>query len=591
MPNARCVPVIVTSHRQRVFGPGGSDWEWPFIEAVAAFNFLFAVWLIVKPGGDEALVWFDDIALALAPAFAFCMAALVAARHWGTRTGYAWALISFGLFMIATGEVAWGVQELGIGGEVPFPSAADVGYLGVYPPVFLGLLLMPHAPVNGIKRARIVLDTLIAISAIALISWHLILADLISESTDNVLAKGISLAYPFADLGIVFAALVVIGRSGRVTSGLAMACLASGFVAMACSDSLYTYLTSVNDYASGSYIDFGWIVAYSFIAIAALIVLTSRVSFERGGPGALEETPAIWPSLVVYAPLVPLVVVHMMTLASEEQNILLIEGGILAVFALVIARQILTIYENVHLNRGLAQRADELSQKLMMQKLERMLDREPAFRHLREAAAAEGLAPPDEVHVGVDERVTPDPRRLGFPEWHSRHQFGGHKFRRPARLFRPSLEDLAQEELGTFVAGVVEELRRRALFDDDAFVDEHHAVRYLAREAHLVGDHNHGHSLPRQRLHHLQHLAHQLRVQCRRWLVEEHHVGLHGEGAGNSHALLLAPRKLRGISIELVAQAHLDQHGPACFLGLFSPQLTHVDGRIDDVTQSREVRE
>jgi hypothetical protein len=385
--------------RQRVFGPGGSDWEWSVVEALAVFNFLFAVWLIVKPGGDDALVWFDDIALALAPSFAACMAAAVAARNWGSQTGYAWALISFGLFMIAAGEVAWGIQELGLGGEVPFPSAADVGYLGIYPPVFLGLLLMPHAPVSGVRRARIALDTLIAIAAIGLTSWHLVLADLFAESTENALAKSISLAYPFADMGIVFAALVLIGRAGRVTSGLAMLCLAAGFVAMASSDSLYTYLTSVNDYASGSYIDFGWIVAYSFIAIAALIVLTSRVSFERG-PGSLEETPAIWQSLVAYTPLVPLVVVHMIAIASEEQNALLMEGGILAVFALVIARQILSIYENVHLNRDLAQRADQLSGKLMIQKLERMMEREPAFRHLREAAAAEGATPAGEAPVG-----------------------------------------------------------------------------------------------------------------------------------------------------------------------------------------------
>ena len=284
---------------------------------MAAFNFLFAAWLIVKPGGDEALKWFDDIALVVAPSLAACMAAIVAARNWRTRTGYAWALISFGLFMIASGEVAWGVQELGMGGEVPFPSAADVGYLGIYPPVFLGLLLMPRSPVSGLKRVRIVLDTLIAITAIALISWHLILADLLSQSTENALAKSVSLAYPFADIGIVFAALVLIGRSGRGASGLAMACLAGGFVAMASSDSLYTYLTSVNNYATGSYIDFGWVVAYSFITIAALTALTSRVSFERGAEG-LDETPAIWPSLVAYAPLVPLAAVHIVTLATEK---------------------------------------------------------------------------------------------------------------------------------------------------------------------------------------------------------------------------------------------------------------------------------
>ena len=103
-------PSIVTTRgstaREQVFGPRGRDWEWPFIEALAAFNFLFAAWLIVKPGGDEALKWFDDITLVVAPSLAACMAAIVAARNWRTRSGYAWALISFGLFMIASGEVA-----------------------------------------------------------------------------------------------------------------------------------------------------------------------------------------------------------------------------------------------------------------------------------------------------------------------------------------------------------------------------------------------------------------------------------------------------------------------------------------------------
>lgn len=385
--------------RERVLGPRGGDWAWSVVKALAAFNFVFAVWLIAKPGGDEVLVWFDDIALALAPSFAACMAAVVAARNWRTRTGYAWALISLGLFMIASGEVAWGIQELGMGGEVPFPSAADVGYLGIYPPVFLGLLLMPHAPLSGLRRVKVVLDTLIAVTAVAIVGWHLVLADLISESTDSALAKGISLAYPFADLGVLFAALLLIVRSGHATTGLAMVCLASGFVAMASSDSLYTYLTSVNDYASGSYIDFGWVVAYSFIAIAALIVLTARVSFERGVEG-LEERPAMWPSLVAYVPLVPLVAVHLMELISGKQHTLLLQGGILGVFALVTARQMLSIYEDVRLNRELAQRADELSQKLMMQKLERMLEREPAFRHLREAAAVEGLGRAGEVDAG-----------------------------------------------------------------------------------------------------------------------------------------------------------------------------------------------
>jgi hypothetical protein len=344
------------------------------------------------------------------------MAAVVAARNWHSRTGYAWALIALGLFMIASGEFAWGVQELGMHREVPFPSVADVGYLGIYPPVFLGLLLLPNAPVSGLKRVRLAMDTLIAMTAIGIISWHLILADLMSESTDSVLAKSVSVAYPFADLGILFAVLVLIGRSGRVRSAMAMSCLAGGFAAMAFSDSIYTYLTSVRAYGTGNYIDIGWMLAYNLVTIAALITLTSPISFERGAED-LEETPAIWPSLVSYASLIPLAGVHIVAFATGNTNVPpLLEGGTLAVFALVIARQILTTYENVQLNRELAHLAGQLSGKLMTNRLEHMHRDDAASWHPGEAGPAEDLTPAGEVHVGGGQRRMPDSTQLdSFP--------------------------------------------------------------------------------------------------------------------------------------------------------------------------------
>jgi hypothetical protein len=76
------------------------------------------------------------------------------------------------------------------------------------------------------------------------------------------------------------------------------------------------------------------------------------------------------------------------------------------------ARQILTIYENVHLNRGLAQRADELSQKLMLQKLESILQRNPALQHLGEAAAAEHIMQAGEAHMGGGQHHAPGSTRL-----------------------------------------------------------------------------------------------------------------------------------------------------------------------------------
>jgi hypothetical protein len=72
-----------------------------------------------------------------------------------------------------------------------------------------------------------------------------------------------------------------------------------------------------------------------------------------------------------------------------------------------------------------------------------------------------------------------------------------------------------------------------------ALVHEDHAVADLAREVHLVRDHQQRHAFLGQGFHHAQHLAHQLRVQRAGDLVAQQHGRLHGQRAGDGHALLL----------------------------------------------------
>jgi hypothetical protein len=66
----------------------------------------------------------------------------------------------------------------------------------------------------------------------------------------------------------------------------------------------------------------------------------------------------------------------------------------------------------------------------------------------------------------------------------------------------------------------------------------------VLREAHLVRHHDHRHPLARQRLDHVEHLAHELDVERRRRLVEQHRLRSHHERARDRHALLLTTREL-----------------------------------------------
>ena len=53
----------------------------------------------------------------------------------------------------------------------------------------------------------------------------------------------------------------------------------------------------------------------------------------------------------------------------------------------------------------------------------------------------------------------------------------------------------------------------RALLHDYAAIHKHHPIGRFAGETDLMGHHDHGQSLIRQRTHGGQHFAHQLRVE------------------------------------------------------------------------------
>ena len=92
-----------------------------------------------------------------------------------------------------------------------------------------------------------------------------------------------------------------------------------------------------------------------------------------------------------------------------------------------------------------------------------------------------------------------------------------------------------------------------------AVFHEQHAVGNRQGEVHLVGDDQHRHAFAGQVADQREHVAHQFRVERRSGLVEQHDVRLHGQGAGDGHALLLAAGKLVRVLVGVGQQADLVQ--------------------------------
>ncbi len=107
-------------------------------------------------------------------------------------------------------------------------------------------------------------------------------------------------------------------------------------------------------------------------------------------------------------------------------------------------------------------------------------------------------------------------------------------------------QDLTQEKARSFVLGLGKKKFGGLVFEDPAFVHEDDPCRDPMGKTHLMGDHDHGHAFAGQVRHHIEDLVDHLRVQGGGGFVKEHDLGLHGQGPGNGHPLLLAARELAG---------------------------------------------
>jgi diguanylate cyclase len=228
---------------------------------------VFAVWVGTSLGGETVTSYVDDLATLLAASTAAASCFVTSRRHTG-RTRVFWRLLAAALSAWTFAEAAWAVYDLALGGEVPVPSYADIGYLGAIPLVIAALLVHRGDHDNRRARLRATIDASILATALLFLSWTFILNQVWSSSELTSASGLVTFAYPAGDVLIVFLlirALPSLEGSDRSAFGWILV----GLMAMSLADSGYTYLTAVRGYETGNLIDVGWLVGYLGIAIGA----------------------------------------------------------------------------------------------------------------------------------------------------------------------------------------------------------------------------------------------------------------------------------------------------------------------------------
>lgn len=203
---------------------------------------------------------------------------------------------------------------------------------------------------SGSRSLRATLDALAIATALLFLSWTLVLGPLWHSSDLTTLSGIVAVAYPFGDVVIVFfIVLAILGFTGD--DRLSLWCLLAGLMAMALSDSSYTYYTEVANYSSASanLIDAGWVAGYLGIGLAA---------YSSGAGNLPRRVRPDRPSLVsLVTPLLPMLVALCAAAVEIELGDTLDHAAVamlLMLIVLVLVRQALLLRDLSGPGRGAA---------------------------------------------------------------------------------------------------------------------------------------------------------------------------------------------------------------------------------------------
>jgi hypothetical protein len=315
---------------------------------------VFAAWIGLRVGGTQVTLWVDDGVTPLAALIACALCFRARARD-SARMRLFWLLLGCAMAFWTIAEIIWGYYALILNQAVPVPSWADLGYLAAIPLAIAALVVHPATRGNARRKTRSVFDGLVVATALLFLSWTLVLGPLWRSTDLGTWSGVVALAYPFGDVVIVF--FIVLAIRG-MTSGdrLSLWCLLAALLAMALSDSTFTYLTASSNYTSPGLIDTGWVAAYLGIALAAFSSQPSSRVVLRA-----ERTRPSLASLI--APLVPVLLALAVAAVEIRLGHHLDHAAWLMAFGLVVlvlARQGLILFELLGPNRdpqaGLMQR-------------------------------------------------------------------------------------------------------------------------------------------------------------------------------------------------------------------------------------------
>ncbi|MGE3358762.1 MAG: GNAT family N-acetyltransferase [Acidimicrobiia bacterium] len=220
----------------------------------------------------------------------------VAIRRNRPENARAWTLIMAGATSFLTADIVYYVLEA-VSETTPFPSPADLFYLGMYPLVISGLVSLLRRDAPRRDWAGLIDAGVVAVATFGVLGV-LVMDTYIEDPTLAFGGRLISLAYPVMDVALI----AVAARLSAVVHlrHPSYALLTGGLVSLLVADAIYGILNSAGMFETGGVADAFWMGFYVLIGAAALHPASGRTVPRREmNRGHLSATRLVVLCLVV----------------------------------------------------------------------------------------------------------------------------------------------------------------------------------------------------------------------------------------------------------------------------------------------------